>query len=324
MITAIIVAACVIAIAAIFSFLYYIALPKFLVKKIRSGDGTLSYPDNFCDTLNKLNISRSLEYPSRFPSNTYDIYRPIDNPDAPVLIWIHGGFFVAGDKNGVENVCASIAARGYTVIAMNYALAPEHKYPAAILQVDELITHLKQNYTAWNTSKIALAGDSAGGYIAAQYCAFISNETMRKQANLPFANTEDGISALVLVCAPIDIGMVLGLNKKLDKLLPVFGRAYFGKGKWYRSDRFKHTKTVDYVTDKFPPSFLTDGNHVSFEPQNRRLGETLRGVGVDCKELYFDKANGKVEHEYLFTLTDENAVSALDKIFGFLEVYLIR
>lgn len=324
MIIAIIVVSCVIAIAAMLALFYYIALPKFLVKKIRSGNATLSYPDDFCDTLKKLKISRSLEYPSLFPSNTYDIYRPIDNPDAPVLIWIHGGFFVAGDKNGVENVCASIAARGYTVIAMNYALAPEHKHPAAILQVDELITHLKRKHTDLNTSKIALAGDSAGGYIAAQYCAFLSNENMRKLANLDFANSKDDIEALVLVCAPIDIGMVLGLNKKLDKLLPVFGRAYFGNGKWYRSDRLKHTKTVDYVTDAFPPSFLTDGNHISFEPQNRCLGEKLRSVGVACKELYFDKECGNVEHEYLFTLTDDKALSALDQICEFLDIHLFR
>lgn len=321
MIAIAIVAACVIAIAAILSFLYYIALPKFFIKKIRSGNETLSYPDDFCDTLKKLNISRSLEYPSRFPSNTYDIYRPIDNPDAPVLIWIHGGFFVAGDKNGVENVCASIAARGYTVIAMNYALAPEHKYPDAILQVDELIAHLKQNCTDLNTTKIALAGDSAGGYIAAQYCAMISNEDMRQTAKIQFKNSDKTIAALVLVCAPIDIGMILGINKKLDKLLPIFGRAYFGKGKWHKDERFRHTKTVDYVTEKFPPSFLTDGNHVSFEPQNRLLGETLRGVGVECEELYFDKENGNVEHEYLFRLTDENALLALGKICRFLDVH---
>lgn len=322
MIAAIVIVSCIIVLVAIFAMLYFIALPKFLVKKIRSGEEVLSYPDNFYDTLSKLKVTNSLEYTSHFPSNTYDIYRPIDNPDAPILIWLHGGFFIAGDKKGVENVCASIAARGYTVIAMNYALAPEYKHPTAILQLDELITHIKLNHTDLNTSKIALAGDSAGGYIAAQYCAMISNKNLQSEANIKLSNSIEDIKACVLTCAPIDISMTRGLNSKLDKLLPIFGRVYFGKGKWYNNDKFNHTKTIDYVNSEFPPSFLTDGNHVSFEPQNRRLGEKLRSAGVDCEELYFDKESGNVEHEYLFKLTDENALLALDKICKFLDIHL--
>lgn len=322
MITAIVIASCIIVLVAIFMLLYYIALPKFLVKKIRSGEEVLSYPDNFYDTLSKLNVTNSLKYSSSFPSNTYDIYRPVNKPNAPVLIWVHGGFFIAGDKRGVENVCAEIAARGYTVVAMNYALAPEYKHPTAILQLDELITHLKLNHTDLNTSKIALAGDSAGGYIVAQYCAMISNKNMQNAANIHLANTIEDIKACVLTCAPIDISMIRGINSKLDKLLPVFGRAYFGKGKWYNSDRLNHTKTIEYVTNEFPPSFLTDGNHISFEPQNRCLGEKLRNVGVYCEELYFDIENGNVDHEYLFKLKEDNAMLGLEKICEFLDKYL--
>lgn len=322
MIAAIVIASCIIVLVAIFALLYYIALPKFLVKKIRSGAEVLSYPDNFYDTLSKLTVTNSLEYNSNFPSNTYDIYRPIDKPDAPILIWVHGGFFIAGDKSGVENVCAEIAARGYTVVAMNYALAPEYKHPTAILQLDELITHLKLNHADLNTSQIALAGDSAGGYIAAQYCAMISNENMQNAANIHLANTIEDIKACVLTCAPIDISMIRGINSKLDKLLPVFGRAYFGKGKWYNSDRLNHTKTIEYVTKEYPPTFLTDGNHISFEPQNRCLGEKLRNVGVYCEELYFDIENGNVDHEYLFKLKEDNAMLGLDKICKFIDKYL--
>lgn len=321
MIIAISIASCVVALIVIFALLYYIALPKFLVNKIRNGKEVLSYPDNFDDTLSKITVTKSLEYTSVYPSNKYDMYRPIDKPNAPLLIWLHGGFFIAGDKSGVENVCASIAAHGYTVIAMNYALAPEHKYPTAIIQLDELITYLKQN-TDLNTSRIALAGDSAGGYIVAQYCAMISNKNLQSEANIKLINSKEDIKACVLTCAPIDVSMVRGLNSKLDKLLPIFGRAYFGKGKWYNNDKFNHTKTIDYVTSDYPPTFLTDGNHVSFEQQNRCLGEKLRSVDVKCEELYFDKDNGNVEHEYLFTLTDEKAVLALDKICKFLDIHL--
>lgn len=322
MTAAIIVVSCIIVLLAILALLYYIALPKFLIKKIRSGKEVLSYPDDFDSTLSKIEIFNSLEYTSKYPSNTYDLYRPIDKPNAPVLIWLHGGFFIAGDKKGVENVCASISAKGYNVIAMNYALAPENKYPTAIIQLDEMITHIKLKYPEMNTSKIALAGDSAGGYIVAQYCAMLSNKEMQSTANIHLVNSKQDINACVLVCAPIDLGMLYGVNAKLDLLLPIFGRAYFGKGKWHDNNKFKHTKTIDYVTSDFPPAFLTDGNHFSFESQNKLLGEKLNNVGAACEELYFDKESGNVEHEYLFTLTDDKALLALDRICKFLDKYL--
>jgi len=88
----------------------------------------------------------------------------------PALIYFHGGGWVMGDLDTHDGVCRLIAnAAGIAVISVDYRLAPEHKFPAA---VDDAVTA-----TEWiaahgatlgiDASRLAVGGDSAGGNIAA-------------------------------------------------------------------------------------------------------------------------------------------------------------
>jgi acetyl esterase len=88
----------------------------------------------------------------------------------PALIYFHGGGWVMGDLDTHDGVCRLIAnAAGIAVISVDYRLAPEHKFPAA---VDDAMTA-----TEWiaahgatlgiDASRLAVGGDSAGGNIAA-------------------------------------------------------------------------------------------------------------------------------------------------------------
>ena len=89
---------------------------------------------------------------------------------APALVFFHGGGWVIGDLDSHDVVCRQLAASGaLVVIAIDYRLAPEHKFPAA---VDDAITA-----TAWiaanaselglDATRLSVGGDSAGGNLAA-------------------------------------------------------------------------------------------------------------------------------------------------------------
>jgi acetyl esterase len=89
---------------------------------------------------------------------------------APCLVFYHGGGWVIGDLDSHDVVCRKLAHEGeLIVISIDYRLAPEHKFPAA---VDDAITALK--WVASNAkdlgvdaSRILVGGDSAGGNLAA-------------------------------------------------------------------------------------------------------------------------------------------------------------
>lgn len=315
----IVIAAIILFLITLVSSVYYILLPNFLVKKLRNGKEVVTNPPDFDAIQAKVCVEKDCKYPSKYSNNTYDIYQNTNKTSKGTIVWVHGGFFIAGDKNGVSNVATCLAAEGYTIIAINYALAPSNKYPTQLLQLDEVIKHIVTERNDINTTNIILAGDSAGGQIVSQYITMVNNPALQTELHIsPFA-TKELICAMILVSAPIDVSKIYGVNKKLDMLLPIFGRAFYGKGKWFNSKKFKSTRTFDYLTGAMPPTFLTDGNNISFETQNRTLGKVLRDKGTIVNELYFDKAEyGEVNHEYLFCLDNNTALLGLKSLITFL------
>lgn len=97
-------------------------------------------------------------------------YRPTPDDRAPAILFFHGGGFVLGDLDTHDASCRRLAAAsGCAVLAVDYRLAPEHPFPAApddcIAALRWLRTHA-QGIGA-DAARVALAGDSAGGALAA-------------------------------------------------------------------------------------------------------------------------------------------------------------
>lgn len=97
------------------------------------------------------------------------VYRPTSEI-APLLCYLHGAGFIAGDLDSHDQICRLLASRiGAVVVAADYRLAPEHPFPApvedAFSAVEWILDHAGQlgaDRTRW-----AVAGDSAGGTLAA-------------------------------------------------------------------------------------------------------------------------------------------------------------
>jgi acetyl esterase len=100
------------------------------------------------------------------------IYTPIgsDGKVTPACVYYHGGGWVIGDLDTHDTVCRAIANEsGCRVVAVDYRLAPEHKFPAAFDDAYAALKWTADNATAHfiNPNRIAVAGDSAGGNLAA-------------------------------------------------------------------------------------------------------------------------------------------------------------
>ncbi|GAA3670948.1 alpha/beta hydrolase fold domain-containing protein [Microbacterium marinilacus] len=100
-------------------------------------------------------------------------YRPDSVPDlAPTQLWMHGGGFFAGDVHEILNdrVCAALArASGVQLVSLDYRLAPEHRYPAAvhdaISALDALVS--TPGLLGVDPRRLGIGGNSAGAAIAA-------------------------------------------------------------------------------------------------------------------------------------------------------------
>jgi acetyl esterase len=115
---------------------------------------------------------RDLTAPSPAGGIPLRLYRGLGCPDtrAPCLVYFHGGGWVVGNIDTHDNICRWIAnfAEGI-VISVDYRLAPEHPFPAAIEDAAAAWRHVAAEAESWgiDPAQMAAAGDSAGGNIAA-------------------------------------------------------------------------------------------------------------------------------------------------------------
>ena len=111
---------------------------------------------------------------------------PGDEPLPPVLVYYHMGGGVIGDLETCHHFCSLLAAEGgCIVVSVDYRLAPEHKFPAAIDDAMAAFRWVRDSARSFggNADKVAVGGDSAGGMLA----AVVAQETKRLNERMPIA-----------------------------------------------------------------------------------------------------------------------------------------
>lgn len=101
------------------------------------------------------------------------IFYPDNTINNDVIIWFHGGGWVTGDTESYSTVCSTMALRtSRRVIAVEYRLAPENKFPCAVEDAYKVVKAVSEHDDGLdiNAEKIIIGGDSAGGNISASVC----------------------------------------------------------------------------------------------------------------------------------------------------------
>ena len=113
------------------------------------------------------------------------------------LVWLHGGGWYIGDLDCFDRVCrASCAnAAGAVCLSVDYRLAPEHRYPAAVQDADAAVAWAAGDGAAQlgtDPARVVVGGDSAGGNLAAVAARHARDARARAAARLPGARRRDG------------------------------------------------------------------------------------------------------------------------------------
>lgn len=127
-------------------------------------DGMLGYIDDEVAEVQDLEIEG--------PDGPLSIrtFHPTGDGPHPIVVFYHGGGFVMGSLDSHENICQALAARaGVLVVSVDYRLAPEDRFPAAVhdayAALEWVAAHGAQ--LDGDPDRLAVAGDSAGGNLAA-------------------------------------------------------------------------------------------------------------------------------------------------------------
>jgi len=98
-----------------------------------------------------------------------DIYTPIISINCPVIVFIHGGTWIQGDKGNLSDKAIAFIKANFIYVSINYRLSPDIKYPLHAYDVTKAITWIYEHISDYggNPQNIFLLGHSAGGHLAA-------------------------------------------------------------------------------------------------------------------------------------------------------------
>ena len=246
----------------------------------------------------------NLSYGSCDKWHLLDLYRPKDKEGKlPVLLNIHGGAWVYGDKKVYAPYCMYLASQGFAVVNASYRLAPKHTFPAPLEDVGAMVewaVDYAEEY-GLDLSNLFLVGDSAGAHLATAYTAI--------QLNREYAKAFPGIEvskklvpkALVLNCGVFDME---GEVERRGALLTPFLTDILGEKPTVSS--IKKMSPVQYITPDFPPVYLATSNGDFLRKHSYRLKEVLEQKQIDF--VFKEYGNKKKTQGHVFNLNLKNKV----------------
>ncbi len=280
-------------------------------------------------------MTNDIQYSERYANGYFDLYSASDDFSEvkPVFIYLHGGYWVYGDKvNGDPNaeeiegyykVINRLVDEGFNVIAVNYALAPEFSYPTPIHQMEDLAVFLKEHGAEYglDSERIVFGGGGSGAQIAAQFVITQMDAEYAKELHIEQIFANDEIKAVYFGTALLDPSKVTDSDVFfVDYFLYQMARSYFSVGSMEKDARTVQANIITHVTEDFPATYITDGNYMSYYSQARKLAEKFDKLNVEYELLDFndDKYEGELIMQGYDIQASEFADMNLEKMTEFL------
>lgn len=154
-------------------------------------------------------VEADVAYAPLSDAEQLDLYLPeIGAPPYPLVVLIHGGGWITGDKRGELPMAAipGFLALGYAVASINYRLAPAETFPAQLVDVKAAIRYLRANASTFtlNPDRFAVVGESAGAHLALLVGTTADVATFDDPA-LGNAGVSSGVQAVVDFYGPSDL-----------------------------------------------------------------------------------------------------------------------
>lgn len=275
-------------------------------------------------------------YGERSPSQVLDIYLPeIGEGPFPAYIFIHGGAFIAGDKQDVQFLLAVDGVnRGYAVISLEYRKAFETKAPNALYDVKTAIRFLRAHAAEYrlDPARFALGGDSAGAYYAvfaaatAAIPAFDGPDPVLPEVSgaVQAVVAQCGCYDLLALAPPPEVEAAAPKEFVPGTILPNLMSLYVGANPRLFPDAAALLNPLTYITGDFPPTLVQAGKEDAIVPcaESEALARTVAercGAGrVRLQE--FDGWNHCALNHIL--TPDWFMKANMDRVFGFLNEVL--
>lgn len=208
--------------------------------------------------------------------NLLDVYRPVEAGDdlLPVIVSVHGGGWVYGDKDRYQFYCMDLARRGFAVVNFSYRLAPENRFPAAVEDVNSLFWWLLNHGAEYHMDlgQLFTVGDSAGGQLSSQYIAMLTDPAYAAMYSFPVPAGKIRVKGAAFNCAEYQFEV----NDPNPRSLMTMEN-YFGE-EWRQLALLANT--LEHITPDFPPSFIMTSYYDFLREQAPPMCRLLEARGI--------------------------------------------
>ena len=223
-----------------------------------------------------------------------DLYIPEGASEPlPLIIWIHGGGWRGGSKNGI-NRCAEVLKHGYALASVEYRLSGEAKFPAAVEDCKAAISYLR-----WKAPKLGLDpdrfgvwGSSAGGHLVAMLGT--TNDVLDFDTHPVTKMASPTVQAVCNWFGPTDFLRMNDVTGRIDHDAPDSPESLFmGFPIQEHPEKVQRANPITYVTPSDPPMLIMHGDDDQsvIYNQSELLIHALKKAGVES-QLHRVKGGG--------------------------------
>ena len=227
--------------------------------------------------------------------NRLDVYRPEDAPGKlPVIVSVHGGGWVYGDKELYQHYCMSLAEHGFAVVNFSYRLAPRHKFPAQLEDVCRVFAWVTEHAARYgfDPDNVFAVGDSAGAHLLGLFCCLCTNPDYARELPLPvpkgFAPRAAALNCGVYRFERSASGKRDSAMHLVEDLLPRKGTP----------EELRLISVTGHLTGAFPPCIVMTAEGDFLADQAKPLADRLRELGAEAEYRFYGDPEHPLGHVF--------------------------
>ena len=258
-----------------------------------------------------------------------DILQPKVPGPHPILMYLHGGAFAVGSKRTHRALAAAYASQGYLVCNVDYRLAPQHPFPAAIEDACAAWLWVTNHAGSYGGDRhhIALAGESAGANLALSVVLACCTPRPESFAAPLFEHGVRPVAAL-LYCGFLQTSRPAryqraGVSELAARIAKDAARSYLGRSADHPGQEHAMADPLCIVEamqapSRLPPLFIAAGLNDPVAADSQRLERELMRLASPCSAHYY----AGEPHAFHVMFWRENAIRCWRDSFEFLHRHL--
>ena len=221
---------------------------------------------------------KNIKY-GKYKDNVLDVYTPLNlTKPSPVIISVHGGAWVYGDKEIYRYYCMDLVKHGFSVVNFTYRLSPRYKFPCYLEDTVNVFNWLYENYEKYNLdiNNVFVVGDSAGAHILSLFISILTKPELNNhyKFNLKYNYK---FNAIGLNCGIYD--MVKSISE-MDGANAIMRTTM---GHVCKKDELEFISPITHVNNGYPPIFLMTSNKDFLLEQNQLFLKVIEENNIEHK-----------------------------------------